>query len=522
MTIGSSAAALFLSVAACGSTATVTPDAGAPDAGAPDAGTPDAGAPDAALPAPVGPFPTGFQWGTAIAPYQVEGGLHGDDWFRWETLCGSNCSGQHADDGPDFWDHYDEDFARAEALGTNAIRLGIDWSRVFPTAGGAPDADAVAHYHAILASARQHHLLPMVTLHHFATPTWLMDLDDLAHKPGWEDPAIVPAFVDWATYCAGEFGGEVDWWVTINEPFAYISGGYLSGTFPPGRVLDVAAASKVAQNMLDAAAQAYDAIHAHDTVDADGDGKAALVSFATHNRVFLPLDPASAADMAAADTIRKLNNLLFLEALVRGNVDLNFDGDTDDPDETDNAAYKGKLDWIGLNYYGVSLVQALPGGTFPLVGLPFISDLDNLGLAGPLTDFGWTDYPQGFRPVLDEVAAYGLPIIVTENGIADADDDQRPRFLIEHLYALARAIDDGLDIRGYYHWSLMDNFEWAAGYCPRFGLYRVDFTDPARPRHMGAGAAVYRTIIQSNTVSPQLFAAYPTFPPPGLVCRSGF
>ncbi len=491
---------------ACGSTPSATPDAGPADAG---------------LPAPVGSFPAGFQWGTAIAPYQVEGGLHGDDWYRWETLCGANCSGQHADDGPDFWDKYDEDFARAEAMGTNAIRLGIDWSRVFPAAGGAADAAAVARYHAIFASAKQHHLTLMVTLHHFATPTWLLDLDDLAARPGWEDPAIVPAFVDWATFCATEFGGEVDWWVTINEPFAYISGGYLSGTFPPGKALDVAAATKVARNMLDAAAQAYTAIHAHDSVDADGDGTAAMVSFATHNRVFLPFNPALQADIDAAEAIRKLNNLLFLEALVRGNVDLNLDGDTDDPGEKDNPAYKGKLDWIGLNYYGVSLVKSIPGGTYPLVGLPFQSDLDGFGLAGPLTDFGWTYYPQGFRPVLDEVAAYGLPIVVTENGVADADDDQRPRFLVDHLYALARAIDDGLPIRGYYHWSLMDNFEWAAGYCPRFGLFRVDFASAQRTRTMGAGAGVYREIIQAGTVPPSLFARYPTFPPPGLSCRSG-
>jgi beta-glucosidase len=109
--------------------------------------------------------------------------------------------------------------------------------------------------------------------------------------------------------------------------------------------------------------------------------------------------------------------------------------------------------------------------------------------------------------------------LITENGIADADDDQRPRFLVEHLYALAQAIDDGIDVRGYFHWTLMDNFEWAAGYCPRFGLYRVNFSDPQRTRTEGEGARVFRRIIQANTVSPSLFGEYPTFPPPGLVCR---
>src|SRR5262249_42914239 len=283
-----------------------------------------------------------------------------------------------------------------------------------------------------------------------------------AARGGGEDASIVPAFVAWATFCAEEFGGEVDWWMTINEPFAYIGGGFLQGTFPPGKSLDVAAAAKVVRNMLDAAAQAYTAIHAHDTIDAHGDGPPPRSPSPTHTRVLLPLDPPSQADKDAADAIRKLNTLLFLEALTRGNIDLNLDGDTNDPGERDNPAYKGKLDWIGLNYYGVSLVKAIAGGTHPLVGLPFSSDLDTFGLAAPLTDFGWTIYPQGFRMVLDEVAAYGLPIIITENGIADAGEGQRPRFLIEHLYALAKAIDDGLPVRGYYHWSLMDNFEWAA------------------------------------------------------------
>src|SRR5215813_3444781 len=163
----------LIALAACGgSDGSPAPDAPPADAPPPVA---DA-APDAFIPAAVGQFPEGFLWGTAVAPYQVEGNLHDTDWYVWEG-CGL-CSPDHADDGPDFWDRYEEDLATAEAMGTNAIRLGIEWGRVFPTADSFPDhpdAAALAHYHQIVSSARTHGLVLMVTLHHFSTPLWLGD-----------------------------------------------------------------------------------------------------------------------------------------------------------------------------------------------------------------------------------------------------------------------------------------------------------------------------------------------------------
>jgi beta-glucosidase/6-phospho-beta-glucosidase/beta-galactosidase len=149
---------------------------------------------------------------------------------------------------------------------------------------------------------------------------------------------------------------------------------------------------------------------------------------------------------------------------------------------------------------------------YPLTGSVVSSDLDLLGFAAPKTEFGWAIYPQGLRDVIDQLRRYRLPIIITENGIADSDDDQRPRFLIDHLYVVAKAIDDGVDIRGYFYWSLTDNFEWASGFCPRFGLFGVDYLSPAKTRSPGAGARVYREIINANTVPPSLFAAYPSYP----------
>ncbi len=481
----------------------------------------DAGVDALVLPPAVGSFPAGFQWGTAISPYQVEKGLTNTDWYQWEQIC-INCEkGDHAEDGPDFLAHHDADLARARALGTNAIRLGVEWARIFPTRESfpaSPDPTALAAYHAVLASAKAHGLSPMVTLHHFSTPSWLVDLAR-AEPQGWELEDTAGLFAEWARFCAREFGAEVDWWITINEPFAYVTAGWLGGVFPPGKLGAIALGFEVSANLIRGHALAYDAIHAEDLVDADGDGEAAWVSISTHNRVFLPRGPA---DAAATDVLRRINNLLFLDALVDGNIDWTFDGDFDDAaDVKEDASLAGRMDFIGLNYYGVTIV--LDGGEalYPFA-VPAMNDLHRFGLDHAVTDFGWAVYPEGFRVVLDEVRPYGLPIVITENGLADADDDQRPRFLAEHLYAVAQAIDDGLDIRGYYHWSLMDNFEWAGGYCPRFGLYHIDFADPARPRTIGEGAEVYREIIEAGTVPVDLFRRYPSYPRPGLECtRTG-
>lgn len=465
------------------------------------------------LPEPIGQFPDGFLWGSAIAPYQVEGGLHQTDWYQWETECGEVCSGDSADDGPDFLVHYQGDFDAAVAMGHNSIRLGIDWSRVFPTAESfpdEPDAQALATYHAIIDAARQRELEVMVTLVHFALPTWLHDLTDREARPGWDGPDVVTAFGTYAGWAAAEFGDDVDLWITINEPFVNIVAGWVSGDVPPGRALEIDAALAAGENMIRAHALGYDAIHAQDTGDADGDGEAARVSIAQHSRVFVAKDPANPRQVAATEMFRYLLNDYFLNAVTAGDLDRNFDFDADDEgDVSADPALADRLDFVGLNYYGVTMViETATDANFPLIGFPLMSDLDKQGFEAPISDFGWSIYPEGLGDVLVETARYDLPIIITENGIADAKDSMRPRFLIDHLYQIGRAIDDGIDIEGYMHWSLMDNFEWTAGYCPRFGLLRVDFDDPARPRTAGEGAMVYERIIEDNTVAPELFGTY--------------
>lgn len=321
---------------------------------------------------------------------------------------------------------------------------------------------------------------------------------------GWANENSIADFERLARWAASEYGGEVDLWITINEPLVNTIAGYGFAQFPPGLTYNPTEdlLLRVTINQAFAHAKGYDAIHEVDTIDADGDRHAALVSIAHHLRVFFGDRPCVTRDWDAAERIRYLNNQVFLDAIVKGDLDRNGDGDLDDAmDMRAHPELVGRADFIGLNYYGLSLVNGELMLSDLLPGIPQIIDRRT---DRPKSDLEWTIYPGGFRTVLEEAAAYGLPIYVTENGVADQGDVSRSTFLIEHLHVLATAIADGIDVRGYFHWSLMDNFEWHHGYCPRFGLYRVDYTDPTRPRSATDGLVTYRRIIAEGMVAGDL------------------
>ncbi len=488
-------------------------------------------------PNPRGTFPPGFLWGSATAPYQIEGGLENTDWHAWEEMPGRIAHGDHADDGDQSYTNYPADLDALVATHQNAYRLGIDWSRLFPTASAwaacrgaltmplpafvsacraAASPAGLAYYHSVLSAMTARHLTAMVTLHHFVFPTYLDDLSQPPATQGFAVSTVVDDLGAYARFVGAEYGSQVDYWITINEPFAYIAAGYLQGSFPPGVPFDPTLATTVVRNMIYAHARAYDALHEADTVSALGPGDGgtvnppARVSIASHNRVFRPLNASSPADVQGARTLHYINNLLFLNAIVYGNLDANANGVLTDPGDLTNAPdLRGRADFVGINYYGLTLVL---GAAIPVVqGLP---EINNLPTPLPKTDVGWDIYPQGFIEVLDEANTYGLPIIVTENGIADSAGVNRPRFIAEHLAALATAIHRGDDVRGYFHWSIIDNFEWASGFCPHFGLYHVDMTSPMRTRTPAPGADTYRQIIDANQVTDALLTAVPAYGAP--------
>lgn len=463
-------------------------------------------------------FPASFLWGASTAGFQVEKDDSNTDWAAW-VANGKIPSGDSPDvGGPDALDHVDDDIANLVSSGQNAYRFSIEWGRVFPTQAafdaGMPDPTGVAAYDTLLSKLVAAHITPLVTLVHFALPSWLSDgiPKDVAQQQGWERPGTPGEFTKWCTWAAARWGNQVDWWATINEPLPYVLGGFIQGSFPPGDVLNVSRALAVVQIEARAHAACYDAIHAADTIDADGDGKAAWVSVAKHQRTFHPYDPTDPDDAAATVHVEYLWNQWFLNAIVKGNWDDDFDGTYTDPGDTlADPTLVGRADYIGVNYYSDTLISAHRGLVLPIINAAVYQA--DLPTGRPKTDFGWDIYPEGLGTVLDEAAQYGLPMVITENGLADVADANRARFLLEHLYQLGWAMQRGDPVLGYFHWALVDNFEWANGYCPHFGLFGYDPTTGARS--VKGSVATYTSIIQSGKVTTaDIDAAAPYVPPP--------
>lgn len=483
-------------------------------------------------------FGEGFLWGAGTSAFQVEQGLvQNTDWGQWEGMKGLGGRprikhGDRFDDGPDFahlntdgtpGGRFPEYLAEAAKMGHTSFRLSIEWSRIQPTRDGPYDPRAIALYRAILEECAKNGLRPIVTLQHFSLPVWLHDVKNPeAGLGGWAGPKgsqpgeapIVEAFAKFAGDMAREFGDRVDHWITINEPSVMSSNVYLAGTFPGPAKMDVEAYLRSERNMIEAHARAYDAIHAADRIDGDGDGQAAQVGLAIHMRDFEPLRPGSARDRDAAEQFARLGNATMLDAVTRGQVDLNGDGRFDLPGEAANVeALKGKLDWVGANYYSRDRVLGLPFSAGPkglkFKGIPVtgIPHLGKLFKQGPLTDLDWEIHPSGMHDmVLWAWDRYRLPIIITENGMAEGEvrTSRRPDFLLQHVGALQEALRDGADVRGYIHWALMDNFELADGLEKKFGLFHVDFGDPEKPFAWSAAADAYQDLIAAGGVTDEL------------------
>jgi beta-glucosidase/6-phospho-beta-glucosidase/beta-galactosidase len=484
---------------------------------------PDAG--DAGDGGPPGPaavtFPAGFLWGSATAAFQVEALDTNTDWSAWAALPNKIENGDTPDpNGPDALNHIPDDIATLVSTNQNAYRFSVEWGRIYPTldafTNNTPDQTALDTYLNELAALHAAGITPMVTLQHFAFPSWLSDVTDPNDPQGWERPGIVDQFATFCSRIAGYFGSEVDWWITINEPLNLVVGGYVQGSFPPGLVLQVTRGLNVAMVEVRAHAACYDAIHQADIMDADGDGIPALVSYAAHMRTFHPSDPTQQADIDAANHVRYVFNDWFINAVTLGEWDPNVDGDTVPSDITIDPTLKGRADYLGVNYYSDTLVSASRGVIIPAPINAAIAEA-YLPTPRPKTDFGWDIYPEGLGTVLDEVKPYALPVVITENGIADEGDVMRARFIAEHLYQAGWAIQRGLDLRGYFHWALVDNFEWANGFCPHFGLSSYDMTTKART--VRASAQTYASIIQTGTVKQADIDAMPPYGTPAVQCQ---
>ena len=442
-----------------------------------------------ASPPPAHSFGRGFLWGAATASHQVEGDNRNNDWWRWEQLPGKIKNGDKSGAACEHYSRFREDFDLMRDMGHNAHRLSLEWSRIEPRRGEFDDA-ALQHYRDVLEALRDRQMTPMVTLHHFTNPLWLADIG------GWENDAVVEAFRRYARRCIDALGDLATLWVTINEPNVYAYQCYTAGLWDPEKK-SVVLAGRVLRNMVRAHAAAYREIRE------STHGPAAKVGVAQHLRVFQPYHGWSPLDRVAAAFPQRAFNHWFLRACTDGRAGFPLGLGQKVPEAV------GTMDFVGINYYSRDMVTFDPTAPAGLFSRSFPAP------GRPRSDFDMEIYPRGFHSVLmDAWRTYRRPIYVTENGVADRVDQFRPQALVSHLAEMGRAQRDGADIRGYMHWSSMDNFEWSEGYTMRFGLIEVDFqTQERRPR---PSAQLYSQVIARNGLDWELLqreypAALPYF-----------
>ena len=482
--------------------------------------------------APVG-FPEGFTWGAAVAGFQVDMGCptlppeqcedRNSDWYAFITdprfTSQSWFTGGAPSTGPGFWELYPQDIRRAkEELGLGGFRMSVEWSRVFPNATdgiegydalrAAADPAALATYHAIFAGLKAHGLRPFVTLHHYTLPSWIHDAPgcnaDLkaCTRRGWLDrERTVREISKFAGFAAREFGGEVDQWATMNEPLALALPGYVQPgkdrANPPAVSLQFEAFKQVTLALIDGHARMYDAVKAADTADADGDGTAAAVGL-VYNMAPVRGRTDSRVDTRAADNVFYLYNTVFLDAVIKGSVDENLDRNP-----VQRADLAGRMDFLGVNYYTRTTVDGTGDAQLPT--------LSPLTTFNPFTVTVWEDYPRGIYEMLVHVKErYGIPTVISENGTEKmADGDQGTSFVARNLQWVRQAIREGADVRGYYVWTLVDNYEWNHGMSLRFGLYAVDAADGSKARTLREVGKAYARIARANALPADLEKAYP-------------
>lgn len=387
-------------------------------------------------------FPKNFLWGVATSAHQIEGGQH-NQWSVWELENAKALAAQSSYQFDDLsnWpevkrsaqtpsnyvsgratEHYArfaEDISLVRKLNLNAFRLSIEWSRVQPEQG-AWDAGAVKHYKEVLAELKKQGIEPMVTLFHFTLPVWFTEMG------GFEKRANVTFFVEFAERILSELGGTIRYVITINEPEIYASQSYLEAKWPP-QVQNRAQYRRVLANLAFAHNTIAKKLHAA--------SRRYRVSVAKNSAYIYPGDD-SALSVRAAAVMQYQRDDMFLRKVIK------------------------QCDFLGVNYYFSERVYGYR-----------VHNPDER-----LNDLGWDMQPQYLERALERLSEkYKKPIIVTENGLADASDEDRQWWLMQTILAMQRAMRSGVELLGYFHWSLTDNFEWDKGYWPRFGLYAVDY-----------------------------------------------
>ncbi len=451
-------------------------------------------------------FPEGFLWGVATSHFQIEGNPHeidsrSSDWSEWVVQDGRISDSSTADKACDFFSRYEEDIDLCRNLNLNSFRLSLNWPALCPTKEGGFAEPSRKFYRELLESLKKRGFKTFVTLFHFCLPSWV------AEKGGWTNPDTIDEFVRFTEMAVKEFGDVVDFWLTVNEPLAYAHQGYIDGSWPPGQKGEHLQAFIAIRNMLSAHAGAYHKIH-----EIQPDAK---VSYTFHWIPFIPRNRLNPLDHYVAHMRNQVFNHVWMRAVDTGVYDFPWPVSLHPKVKAISGKIEGLAgtsDYIGVNYYTRQICQFRWGWPLDIFGVRSeIAELET-------SDLGWEIYPFGLYDLLTRgIAPYAndkhgkpLDIYITENGLAynhsadlsegdwSLDDDLRVRYLVAHLMAVHKALKAGVNVKGYLHWSLLDNFEWAEGLRARFGLVRVSY--PTLERALRRSARIYAAIAASNSI----------------------
>ena len=443
-------------------------------------------------------FPQDFLWGSATASYQIEGAFDEDGrtFSIWDTFCrtpGKVLNGDNGDVADDHYHRWADDVALIKGLGLQAYRFSLAWPRIQPGGSGAFNPKGIAFYSRLVDALLEAGVQPVTTLYHWDLP---QELEDAG---GWANRETALRFADYAEHVAGALGDRISVWTTLNEPWCSAFLGYGSGVHAPGRV-NGEDALKAAHHLNlghGLAGRAIKSVLGDDT----------QISVTLNLHVTRPVDPGSAADRDAVRQLDAVGNRVFLGPMLDGAYPADLLADTKSVTDWsfvkdgDEATAAVPLSVLGINYYSTSRARRYDGvgpksqadGHGDSEGTPWVGadDIEFLQQPGPYTAMGWNIDPSGMEELLTDIGRRypNLPLMVTENGAAFYDtvsedgqvhDADRVSYLHGHIDAVGRAIDAGVDVRGYFLWSLLDNFEWAHGYTKRFGIVHVDYATGRR------------------------------------------